>query len=70
MISRRYIGGARCGERETGGVGLSWPGSLCTLFFQLMMFFSLAHITLPVKVYFKFKLLEAFFVKRNLLGTY
>lgn len=43
-------------EEERGQVGLSWPGSLCTLLFQLKMLFSLAYLTPPFKVHFRFKL--------------
>ena len=50
---RESMGGTR---PEEGGAGLSWPGSLCTLLFQCKMFFSLAHLTPPFKVHFRFKL--------------
>lgn len=56
------MSGTSCGEKETGEAGLSWPGSLCTLPFQLKILFSSAHLTPLFKVHFKFKLsLEGFF---------
>lgn len=72
MVSSRS--GARRGEEETGGAGLAWPASLCTLVFQLKMLLSSAHLTPPFKVHVKVKLsLEAFFDPlpgHNLLRTY
>ena len=47
------------GEKETGRAGLLWPGSLCTLLFQLKTLFFLVHFTPPFEVHFKFKLLKS-----------
>lgn len=43
-------------EEGTGGAGLSWPGSLGTLFFHCKMLYFLAYLIPPLKVYFRFEL--------------
>ena len=42
-------------EEGTDGAGLSWPGSLCTVF-QCKMLYFLVYLMPPFKVYFRFRL--------------
>ena len=56
MVFRGVYQGGMRPEEGTGGAGLSWPGSLCSLFFQCKMLYFLVYLIPPFKVNFRFRL--------------